>query len=76
MGAGFVYRGYQADQGTIEDKGFAGGPVYWNRYIHGTIYLVFSMFFLAGAKYAWFILSADVFLGLVTVLNHYFNPVQ
>ena len=75
MGAGFVFRAYQRDQGTIENKGAAGGTVYWSGYLHGTIFLLFSLFFLAGVKYAWFFLTADIFLGLVTVLNHYFNSV-
>jgi hypothetical protein len=73
FGFGMIYRGYQRDSGKVENQGFAGGEVYWNSYLHGFLYILFAFMLLSNFRQAWFILVVDVFIGLVVVMNHYFN---
>ncbi|HIE72293.1 MAG TPA: hypothetical protein EYP98_20170 [Planctomycetes bacterium] len=64
MAAGMAARGYQRDQGLVENKGFAGGAVYWNSYVHAAIYAAFGASFLLGVRHAWVLLVVDIAVGL------------
>lgn len=71
-GLGMILMGYLRSTGRRANHGFAGGEVYWNSYAHGTLYLLFTVLFLARVKYAYLVLVADVIYGVVTAVNHYF----
>ena len=44
--------------------------IWWNqvRPIHGTLYILFSIYYLKKNRYAWFILLIDVIFGLIVYL--------
>ena len=54
-------------------KGFAGGDIWWTqmRPIHGTLYLLFSLYAIHSHTFAWCILLIDALIGLTAGLYHY-----
>mgnify|MGYP007022347254 CR=1 FL=1 len=70
-GIGMITTGFLRSSGKREDKGFAGGEVYWNSYLHGSLYLLFTLLFLMDFKHAYAVLIVDVVIGLGSAVNHY-----
>lgn len=71
-GIGMIVRAALRDSGKVPMKGFAGGEVYWNSYVHGFLYILFALLHYRHFKYAWIVLVLDVVVGLGTAINHYY----
>jgi hypothetical protein len=72
IGIGFLYIYKTGSRPTgIETE---GKPIWWNnlRPIHGTLYLLFSLFTLANVKFSWILLVLDVILGLGAFTKNYY----
>jgi hypothetical protein len=70
---GFIYIFLTGARQTGLEVG--GGRIWWNnlRPLHAIMYLVFAYLAITGAtQYAWKVLAADVVIGLVAFLTHYF----
>jgi hypothetical protein len=70
---GFIYIFLTGSRQTGLEVG--GGRIWWNnlRPLHAIMYLVFAYLAITGAtQYAWKVLTADVVIGLVAFLTHYF----
>jgi hypothetical protein len=52
--------------------GFFGARVYWNSFVHGTLYLLAAAMLLRGARLAWAILLVDLVIGVGFVVNRHF----
>lgn len=72
MGVGMIIRAILRDTGKVPMKGFGGGDVYWNSYVHGVLYLLFAALHYRHVRYAWTVLLFDVLIGLGTAINHYY----
>ena len=72
IGIGLCVFQYLRDTGKREKVGFAGGEVYWNSYVHGSIWIVAALLIFLAPKYAWIPLLIDVILGLSLALKNYF----
>ena len=71
MGLGMMIRQYQRDTGRVPDTGFNGGPVYWNSYMHGSVYIAFSVLYALEVPWAWTLLLADVMGGAALAAVNY-----
>jgi hypothetical protein len=70
---GFIYIFLTGSRQTGLEVG--GGRIWWNhlRPLHACMYLIFAYLAITGAtQYAWRVLTADVIIGLVAFLTHYF----
>jgi len=70
---GFIYIFLTGARQTGLEVG--GGRIWWNnlRPLHAIMYLAFAYLAITGAtQYAWKVLTADVVIGLVAFLTHYF----
>ena len=72
IGLGLIGNGLMRTMGIRKEKGFSGGEVYWNSYIHGFLYLLFTLAAYYEMKNAWVFLLMDLFLGIFNTVNHYF----
>lgn len=72
MGLALIINASLRTLGLRPEKGFSGGKVYWNSFIHGVLYLLYVVLAFSGFKRAWIILLFDVFVGIVFVVNNYF----
>lgn len=73
MGLGMIIRAIMRDSGKVPMKGFGGGDVYWNSYVHGILYISCAFLHYRGWKFAWSLLVADVLFGAITAAIHYFG---
>jgi len=70
---GFIYIFLTGSRQTGLEVG--GGRIWWNnlRPLHAIMYLAFAYLAITGStQYAWKVLAADVIIGLVVFLTHYF----
>lgn len=61
--------------GSRQNKGFAGGKVWWNNYrpIHGILYLLFALYAIKKKPFAWIILLVDALIGLIAWSIHHYK---
>lgn len=64
IGLGLLGNALARSLGLKENKGFAGGEVYWNSAVHGLLYLVFVALASYEFPHAWVALAADVLVGI------------
>lgn len=73
IGISLCFFQFLRDTGKREKVGFSGGQVYWNSYVHGSLWIIAGILFFAQPRFAWTILTADLLLGLSLVVYHYIN---
>lgn len=71
IGLVLCYFQFLRDSGKRQKVGFSGGKVYWNSYLHGSLWIIAGVVFFVKPRYAWTLLAADAILGLLTVVLHY-----
>ncbi len=70
---GFIYIFLTGARPTGLEVG--GGRIWWNnlRPLHAGMYLIFAYLAITGStQYAWWVLAADVIIGLGAFLTHYY----
>ena len=72
MALGFLTRAIMRDTGVVPDKGFTGGDVYWNSYVHSLIYATAAVSLYANYQYTFMILVFDLVYGIIVFLDHYY----
>lgn len=68
IGLGFLYQHFSGSRKT----GAFGEKVYWNRPLHGTMYLVFAALWFLQIPSSYTILAIDLIIGLFTFILHYY----
>lgn len=73
IGVGLILMAALRSLGVRDKKGFAGGDVYWNSYVHGAIWVTAGCALFFERKWAWALLLVDLVYGVATTLSHYFS---
>lgn len=70
IAVGFLQTGIRRKIGNLSMKGGFGGEVYWNSFLHGILYLLFSFLWFFRIEDAYSVLIVDLVIGVV----FYFIP--
>jgi hypothetical protein len=73
MALGFLYLFFTGKRQVGTETG--NKPIWWQslRWLHGLLYLLFSLLAFAGKREAYIVLLVDTLLGLGIFLGHYFT---